>query len=232
MHPASLLPCVLLAIGLTACTTDELPSSISTPTGPCAAERVQPPDGSEEQRLQADLDGDGTKDEVVSWVVDGERVGQAWLASGQNAVPEPLPVSALLAAADVDGDARAEVFAAVAQLVPESGGKTEELRGGVLALDGCRLVRVEDPAGPLEYVYGAGADRLQAAATVRCPGGGVVEQVTSTQAPTPGFRLVETTRWVLAGGKAAAPTTTSTRVPAAQDPAQKTKGIVACGAVR
>ena len=225
MRTPSALLSALLLLPLAACTTDEQPDSIATPSGPCAAERVQPPDDGSEQRLQADLDGDGSSDEVVSWVRDGERVVQAWLANGENAKPEALFPGDLLTTADVDGDRRAEVFAGVAATAKEP-------LGGVFVLDGCRLARVEDPRGPLELVYGTGTDRLQAAATVRCPGQGVLEQVTSTEAPSPGFRLVETTRWVLADGRAEAPTTTSTRVPTAQDPAQGTKGRVACGTAR
>ncbi len=216
---SALVTVVLLL--LTGCTVSDQPQAQPTPTGPCAAARVQPPDGSEEQRLQADLDGDGRADEVVSWLQDGTRVVQAWLADGRNAAPEPGPVE-LLQTADVDGDARAEVFAALA---PAAG----QLRAGVYALEGCRLVPVSTPAGPLELVYGSGPDRLQAAATVRCRPGGRVEQLSSRAAPAPGVRLLETLAWDLAAGKASAPVRTESRVPAAQDPARAASGRIACG---
>jgi hypothetical protein len=119
----------VLAVG--ACTSEPPPPpGAAVPTGPCAAERSTPPDGSQEQRLQGDLDGDGTTDEVVSWVRDGERVVQAWLATGENAEPEALFEGDLLEAVDVDADGRAEVLAAATPGGPSV----------TLVLDGCRLV--------------------------------------------------------------------------------------------
>lgn len=128
----------LVLVGLvlvTACTAEAPPSAApAAPTGPCAAEREQPPEGSQEQRQQGDLDGDGRADEVVSWVRDGERVVQAWLATGENAAPEALFAGDLLSTEDVGG--RAQVRA---ELQP--GG--EQAR---FVLEGCRLVPV--PASP------------------------------------------------------------------------------------
>ena len=133
---------VLTLLGATACTAEAPPpasSGIPTPTGPCAAERALPPDGSQEQRLQGDLDGDGRTDEVVSWIRDGQRVVQAWLATGQNAEPEQLFSGDLVKVEDVNGDGRADVFAT---LTP--GGEQ-----AVFVLDGCKLVpEVEPPQGP------------------------------------------------------------------------------------
>jgi hypothetical protein len=132
--PAPLLA-LLAVLGAAACTAEPPPPppGAAVPTGPCAAGRSTPPDGSQEQRLQGDLDGDGVTDEVVSWVRDGERVVQAWLATGENAEPEALFDGDLLEAADRDGDGRAEVLAE-----QEPGGNSV-----LLVLDGCRLV----PAG-------------------------------------------------------------------------------------
>lgn len=134
---ASLLA-LLAVLGAGACTSEPPPppGAATVPTGPCAAERSTPPDGSQEQRLQGDLDGDGVTDEVVSWVRDGERVVQAWLATGENADPEALFDGDLLEAADADGDGRAEVRAEL-----EPGGDPV-----LLVLDGCRLVPAGGPS--------------------------------------------------------------------------------------
>ena len=172
-------PVALLLAALAAgCTAEAEPSSISTPTGPCAAARVQPPEGSDEQRVQGDLDGDGRSDEVVSWVDAGRRVAQAWLATGENAAPEALFDGALLTAVDVDGDRRAEVFAS-------SGPAT----GRAYVLDGCRLVPVGvgGTERVWEYAVGPGAALL-------CRPRGLVEEAV-TQGP-------ETVRraWRLAAG--------------------------------
>lgn len=220
------LPVVLVLLALTACTVEDDPSAVQVPTGPCAAARVQPPDGSDEQRLQADLDGDGRSDEVVAWLDGGARVVQAWLADGQNAVPEKL-LSGLLAAKDLDADGRAEVVGQVPQVVAQGGLKSEELRAGVFALDGCRLSRVTVGDAPLEVVYGAGTARLTTLATARCRPGGI-EQVISRDAPQPGVRLVETTRWTVQGGTAQTAGTTSVRVPEKQDPVAATQGTLVC----
>jgi hypothetical protein len=121
------------------CTAETPPSAApSVPTGPCAAERVQPPEGSQEQRQQGDLDGDGRTDEVVSWVRDGERVVQAWLATGENAAPAALFAGDLLGTQDVDGDGRAEVRAAL-----EPGGEAV-----LLTLEACTLVPVSGSPAP------------------------------------------------------------------------------------
>ena len=170
-------PIALALLALVACSAD--PVATPGPTGPCAAERSQPPDGSEEQRLQADLDADGRDDEVVSWMRDGERVVQAWLATGENAVPEALFSGDLLATADLDGDRRAEVLAA-------TGAST----GGAFALDGCRLVRLALAANdrPWEFAVGSGA-------ALTCRPRGIVEEAVTTGP--------ETVRraWTVSGGE-------------------------------
>lgn len=175
--PVLTLLAVLSAGG---CTDGPASPGVAVPTGPCAAEREQPPDGSKEQRVQADLDGDGRTDEVVSWVRGSERVVQAWLATGENAVPEPLFDGELLAAADVDGDGRGEVFAA-----------TGAGSGRAFVLDGCRLVPVTlGPGNQVwEYAVGPGAELL-------CRPGGVVEE-----AVTRGTGTVRRA-WTLAAGSA------------------------------
>lgn len=216
------VPLVLSLLVLTGCTTEGSPDAVRVPTGPCAAERVQPPEGSQEQRAQADLDGDGRTDEVVSWLVGGERVVQAWLADGRNAEPERL-FSDLLAAGPAGG------APVVLGAVPQTAGtKTEDLRAGVFVLDGCRLTRVEGPDGPLELVYGTGSDRLQATATVRCTARGV-EELLSRPAPQPRTRIVQTTLHPLQDGRAGAPVVTEARVPQAQDPVEAVKGTAVCG---
>ena len=170
-------PIVLALLALVACSPDPVAGPTPGPTGPCAAERSQPPDGSQEQRLQGDLDGDGRTDEVVSWVRDGERVAQAWLATGENAVPEALFSGELLAVADLDEDRRDEVLAVVS-------GTT----GGAFALDGCRLVRLALAVNdrPWEFATGPGT-------ALTCRPRGVVEEAV-TQGP-------ETVRraWTVAG---------------------------------
>lgn len=166
----------LALLALPACSAD--PVAAPGPTGPCAAERSMPPDGSKEQRVQADLDGDGRSDEVVSWIRDGERVAQAWLATGQNAVPEALFDGELLTAADLDGDRRDEVLAS-------TGAGT----AGAFALDGCRLVRLVLAPNdrPWEFAVGSGAALV-------CRPGGVVEEAVTSGA--------ETVRraWTVSGG--------------------------------
>ena len=121
---------------VTGCTAEAPPPVDAGASGPCAAEREQPPEGSQEQRQQGDLDGDGRTDEVVSWVRDDERVVQAWLATGENAAPEALFAGDLLGTEDVDGDGRAEVRAA-----REPGGDES-----LFTLEGCTLVPVPRPS--------------------------------------------------------------------------------------
>lgn len=169
-------PITLAVLALVACSPD--PVATPGPTGPCAAERSMPPEDSKEQRLQADLDADGRTDEVVSWVRDGERVVQAWLATGENAVPEALFSGDLLATADLDGDRRAEVLAS-----------TGATTGGAFALDGCRLVRLALAVNdrPWEFTVGSGA-------ALTCRPGGLVEEAVTTGP--------ETVRraWTVSGG--------------------------------
>lgn len=216
-----LLP--LLCLPLLGCTADEPPTAAAP--GPCEAAREQPPAGSQEQREQADLDGDGTSDEVVSWVVDGRRVVQAWLATGENAAPEPLFAGELLAAGDADADGRAEVFAATS--VPVQGGATS-LTGAAYVLDGCRLVPVTGPEGPLTYTWSVGADPRAAAATLACLPGGVLEQAVSRPGPQPGTRRVQTRRWTLSRGTVTAAVDAEGVVPAAEDRALRTDSAVDC----
>ena len=170
-------PIALILLALVACSPDPVAGPRPDPTGPCAAERSQPPDGSQEQRLQGDLDGDGRTDEVVSWIRDGERVAQAWLATGENAVPEALFSGELLAVADLDEDGRDEVLAA-----------TSATTGGAFALDGCRLTRLALAVNdrPWEFATGPGAG-------LTCRPRGVVEEAV-TEGP-------ETVRraWTVAG---------------------------------
>lgn len=165
----------LLGVLIAGCTAQAPPSTgEAAPTGPCAAERVQPPDGSQEQRVQGDLDGDGRTDEVVSWLREGDRVVQAWLATGENAVPEALFDGDLLSTGDVDGDGRAEVFAG-----------TGAATGGAFVLAGCRLAPVTLDGQPWSYPVGAGA--------VVCRGQGVLDVLPADQQPGQRFRLSGTT---------------------------------------
>lgn len=175
--PAGLLLLALLAAG---CTSDPVAAPAPGPTGPCAAARQQPPDGSREQRLQGDLDGDERTDEVVSWVQDGEQVVQAWLATGENAVPEPLFDGELLATSDLDGDGREEVLAG-----------TGPATGGGFVLDGCRLSRIRLAAADRDWEFARGPG-----AALACRPRGLVEEAV-TQGP-------ETVRraWTIADGKA------------------------------
>ena len=136
MRTALVLAGLVLATGCTVEAPPPVDAGPVGPTGPCAAEREQPPEGSQEQRAQGDLDGDGRTDEVVSWVRDGERVVQAWLATGENAAPEALFAGDLAESKDVDGDGRAEVFAA-----REPGGPEV-----AFSLEGCTLVPATAPS--------------------------------------------------------------------------------------
>lgn len=177
MRSALVLAAVLALAGCTA----EAPPGASdlVPSGPCAKTREQPPEGSQEQRLQGDLDGDGRADEVVSWLRDGERVAQAWLATGQNAEPEALFSGKLLDAVDVDGDGRAEVFAS-----------TGAATGTAFVLDECRLkpIGIAGTERQWEYAVGPGAALL-------CRPRGLVEEAV-TEGP-------ETVRraWTLTAGE-------------------------------
>ena len=154
---------LVLLVLLSGCTSEEPPAQAGAPTGPCAAARELPPDGSQEQRLQADLDGDARADEVVSWVQDGERVVQAWLATGENAVPEALFDGDLLAAPDVDGDGRAEVLAQAGE------------EGAGFVLDGCRLVPIGIAGTERSWTFGPGPD-----APLLCHPGAVVQEARET----------------------------------------------------
>ena len=143
---------LVVVLGLAGCTADApTRSSIPTPTGPCAKTRVQPPEDSQEQRLQGDLDGDGRTDEVVTWRRDGEQVVQAWLATGENAEPQQLFEGQLLDVADVNEDGRAEVFT-------DSG----PARGKAFVLDGCALapIGIAGTDRVWEYAVGPGAALL------------------------------------------------------------------------
>lgn len=160
MRSAPIALALLTVLTTAACSDDPTAGPRPGPTGPCAAERSQPPDGSQEQRLQGDLDGDGRTDEVVSWIRDGARVAQAWLATGENAAPEALFSGELLSVADLDGDRREEVLAG-----------TGPSTGGAFALDGCRLVRLALAVNdrPWEFTTGPGA-------ALTCRPQGVVEE--------------------------------------------------------
>lgn len=178
MRSAPISLALVAVLATAACSEDPVAGPRPGPTGPCAAERSQPPDGSQELRLQGDLDGDGRTDEVVSWLRDGKRVAQAWLATGENAVPEALFSGELLSTADLDGDRREEVLAGTGPGV-----------GGAFALDGCRLVRLALAPNdrPWEFATGPGAALV-------CRPGGVVEEAV-TEGP-------ETVRraWTVSGG--------------------------------
>lgn len=154
-------------LALAGCTTSTPGTAAAPSIDPCAAARTQPPDGSGEQRLQADLDGDRRSDEVVSFLRDGRRVVQAWLADGRNAAPEAVFAGDLLATGDVDGDGRAELFAA-----------TGPATGGLFRLDGCRLVTATLAGQPWSYPVGP-------AAAVACTGGGGLEVLTVGTAGSP-----------------------------------------------
>lgn len=168
MRSAPIALALVAALATAACSDDPVAGRAPGPTGPCAAERVQPPDGSQEQRLQGDLDGDGRIDEVVSWERDGERVAQAWLATGENAAPEALFAGELLAVADLDGDRREEVLAS-----------TSATTGGAFALDGCRLVRLALAANDRPWDFAVGGS-----AALTCRPGGLVEEAVTTGAET------------------------------------------------
>lgn len=221
---------VLLLLGATACSGGEssqgrdasdAPAGVTATAQPCGS--AGPAPDTARQRMQADLDGDGQDDQLA---VGG---GATPVVEVQLAGSEPFTVRApfeqLLAVADVDRDGRAEVFGSMPRTAAAPAG---ELRGGVFVLDGCALAAVQTPSGPLAYVYGSGPDRLQAAATVRCAAG-AIEQVVTSEAPEPGFRLVRITRWALDDGRAQDPVSRQDRVADAQDPAQATRGTVACG---
>ncbi len=180
MRSALVLAAVL---GLAGCTADPAPpSSIETPTGPCAKTREQPPEGSKEQRLQGDLDGDGRADEVVSWLRDGERVVQAWLATGANAEPQQLFEGDLLETGDVDGDGRDEVFA---------GRDASAL--ALFVVDGCSLSQAA--------LDGLPWDPLRAEGPLLCRGNGVLEQLRRPRDPQEAAQgQLVTRRFRLAGG--------------------------------
>ena len=164
MRSALVLAAVL---GLAGCTAQAPPaSSIPTPAGPCAQTREQPPEGSQEQRVQGDLDGDGRADEVVSWLRDGQRVVQAWLATGENATPEPLFAGELLTTSDVDGNGRDEVFAT-----------TGATTGAGYVLEGCRLAPIRFAGTTRDWSYAVGPG-----AALVCRPRAVVEEAV-TQGP-------------------------------------------------
>jgi len=168
MRSAATVLTLLAVLSVAGCIDDTDPAQGLPANDPCAATRDQPPPDSGEQRKQADLDGDGSIDEVVSWVRDGQRVAQAWLATGRNAVPEPLFSGSLLAAPDIDRDGRAEVLAA-----------TGPTTGAAFVLDGCRLVpvRVVNREQAWEYAIGPGALLL-------CRPRGLVEEAVNKGAET------------------------------------------------
>jgi len=180
MRSALVLATVL---GLAGCTAQEPPrSSIETPSGPCAKTREQPPEGSQEQRLQADLDGDGRTDEVVSWLREGERVVQAWLATGENAEPQQLFEGMLLDAGDVDGDGRDEAFV-----------ERDASSLTLLVLDGCSLAQATLGELPFEV--------LRADGPLLCRGAGVVEQLRRPRDPQEAAQgQLVTRRFRVAGG--------------------------------
>lgn len=165
MEPMRSALVLAAVVGLAGCTAQEPPgSSTATPSGPCAKTREQPPEGSQEQRLQGDLDGDGRTDEVVSWLRDGRRVVQAWLATGENAEPEALFAGELLDTGDVDGDGRDEVFAA-----------PSEATVSVFVLDGCALEQATTGGSPWETTRAEGP--------LLCRGSGLVEQLRRPRGP-------------------------------------------------
>jgi hypothetical protein len=168
MRSAARALTVLAVLAAPACMAEPEPSSIPTPTGPCAASREQPPEGSQELREQGDLDGDGRADEVVSWIRDGERVVQAWLATGQNADPEALFSRELLGMVDVDRDGREEVFA-----------QTGDATGGAFVLDGCKLARVTIADTDRDWEYAVGP-----AAALLCRPNGLIEEAVTEGAET------------------------------------------------
>ena len=159
---------VLAVLAASACTAEPEPSSIPTPVGPCAKTREQPPDGSQELREQADLDGDGRADEVVSWLRDGQRVVQAWLATGENAEPQALFGRELLQTSDVDEDGKSEVFAL-----------DTPTTGKAFVLDGCSLaaVKVAGSEEDWEYAFGPSAALL-------CRPRGLIEEAVTTNGQT------------------------------------------------
>lgn len=159
----------LMLLGLlSGCTSEPVPGPAAGPSGPCAAARELPPDGSQEQRVQGDLDGDGRTDEVVSWLRDGRRVTQAWLATGENAAPDALFDGDLLAATDIDGNGRAEVLAA------DGAGS-----GTGFVLVGCRLVPIGVSGAERSWTYAVGPR-----AALVCHPRGVVEEAVTTAAET------------------------------------------------
>ena len=141
-----LVALMVLAVG---CSSDEEPSAPEPRAGgACSAERQQPQDVAQVQRQEADLDGDGRSDALVSWTASGKRVVQVQLADGRTAAPEPAFSGDVLATPDLDGDGRAEVLAG-----------TSEGKGGGFRLDGCRLVpiRFSGIERAWEFAVGPGA---------------------------------------------------------------------------
>ena len=178
MRSAARALAVLALLAAAGCVSEPEPVSAPTPPGPCEKSREQPPDGSQELREQADLDGDGRADEVVSWIRGGERVVQAWLATGDNADPQALFSGKLLGTVDLDGDGREEVFA-----------QTGEATGAAYRLDGCELVPVTIAGTDREWEYAVGPG-----AALLCRQNGIIEEAVTTGA--------ETVRraWTLTGG--------------------------------
>lgn len=220
MRRVRTLPVLLALVVLTGCT------SSSEPAGPCAAERAEPPADADVQREAADLDGDGRDDDVLTFLQDGRRLTQVRLADGRAATPEPVFEGDLLAAADADDDGRAEVYGATSRAVQ---GASTTLTGSAFVLDGCRLVAVTAPDGPLSYVWSVGVDAKDAAAALVCLPGGVLEQTVSRPAPAPGVRRLQTRRWTLTGGTVTAPVASATTAPDVDDPALAADGTVDCG---
>lgn len=211
MRTAAPVLALLAALGSSACTAERVPTGIPTPTGPCAAARELPPDGSQEQRLQGDLDGDGRTDEVVSWLRDGERVVQAWLATGENAEPEALFSGDLLEVADVDGDQRAEVFA-----------KSRPDGGMAFALDGCTLEAVTLEDKPWSYSLADGP--------LFCRGGGVLEQLRRPTLPAESAQgTLVTQSFVLESGQVRLGDQTITKTDIRADDLARADAPVLCG---
>ncbi|HVE73868.1 MAG TPA: VCBS repeat-containing protein [Mycobacteriales bacterium] len=175
-----------------------LPTGV--PTGVCAASRNAPPANSGEQRLEADLDGDGRVDELVSFRLGTLRVVQAWLADGRTAAPDALFAGTMLKAHDVDGDKRAEVF-----VVHRAG------KGRVLRVVGCEL-RVMVAANGEAWEYAVGRT-----ATLLCRPNGLVEEVAVKGGHT------NRRAWVVQDGKA------MPKPPMGRGPLGSFAGKIACG---
>lgn len=165
------------------------PGAVALNAHTCTA---QPPPTTDDQgrpiaKLDADLDGDGKPDQVVSYqATNGQYVYQAVLSDGRVTDPQnQLDVfpsgdgigTELLGAQDFDGDGKAEVLL-------RSGGNTADA-GGIAHLQRCQLVALRDGTGDLDFTYLYGAHSNCCPDTrilVTCDGSHLVETTSQPDA--------------------------------------------------